>query len=52
MRSTKNRPTIDRSIAIDAMDMPALGHNTIFVLRATYTQCLQKLFGESLAVNI
>jgi hypothetical protein len=24
MRSTKNRPAIDRSIAIDALDMPAL----------------------------
>jgi hypothetical protein len=29
MRSTKNRPAIDRSIAIDALDMPDLHHYAI-----------------------
>jgi hypothetical protein len=35
MRSTKNRPAIDRSIAIDALDMPGIDEQTYSDLKST-----------------
>jgi hypothetical protein len=31
MRSTKNRPAFDRSIAIDALDMPVLSEHVLMI---------------------
>jgi hypothetical protein len=35
MRSTKNRPVIDRSIAIDTLDMPGVEHAIFFFIITT-----------------